>query len=66
MAPERTDRENGRKQHRDRQDEKHLLGKVEDVRPRHDGGLDATAQIRVELVGQIDDDDEDREAEQRD
>src|SRR6266704_5604066 len=66
MAAERADREHGRKQHRNRQDEKHLFWKIEDVRQRDDAGLDATAEIGVELVGQIDHDDQDREAEQRD
>src|SRR5438034_3880906 len=66
MAAERADREHGRKQKRNRQDGKNLFGKIEDVRQRDDAGPDATAEIGVELVGQIDHDDQDREAEQRD
>src|SRR3989442_10481712 len=66
MAAERAYRKDRCEKHRDRQYEKHLLGQIEHVRQRHRARLDPATHVLIELVGQIDHDRENREAEQRD
>src|SRR6188474_1836892 len=65
MAGERSNGKDGREQYRCRQDHEHRIRQPVQIAQRNSAAAEPLADVFVEIVGQVDDVDEDRKAERR-